>query len=121
MILRVACPEQLLRLVMLWAAFENLGGAAQHDPAEAAPILVIVINDKRRLRIFQNVAHPLQRHVAALRLLVDRDVKRVLGHRITYRDHMRGAATVGGSEMADPALVEEPALYIGEHRAILPD
>src|SRR5207237_10802743 len=116
-----ACPQPFLCPVVLVAALENLGWAAQHDPAEAAPIFVVTVYDKRSLRVFQNIAYPLQGGVAPFRFLIYRDVERVIGHRIAHRDHMRRPVAVGGREMADPAMIEKTALCTGKHCAILPD
>ena len=97
------------------AGFENFRGAAQHDPAEPGPILVPAIDDKRKARIFREVAHPLQRDVAALRFFVERDVDRFRRNGVADRDDVRDAAAVGGREMTDTAGLEKMALLIAEH------
>src|SRR5436309_918019 len=58
--LRIARPEQHLRLIVLIAAFENFPPPAQHDPAEPRPVLVVAIDHQRDRRIFQDIAHPLE-------------------------------------------------------------
>ena len=45
-VLRVAGAQQRLGAVVLGAVLEDLGRAAQHDPAEPAPILVVAVDDE---------------------------------------------------------------------------
>jgi len=109
-VLRVACDQQ--GMVVLGAGGKDLGPATQHDPAEPAPVFVPAVGDKRRLRVFQDVAQPLQRNVAPFRLFIDHDVEAFAVHDIAYRDQVRRAGLVGGREMPDPVLIEEPALTL---------
>ena len=46
-ILPVAGAQERLRAVMLGALRQDFGRAAQHDPAEPGPVVVIAIGDKR--------------------------------------------------------------------------
>src|SRR5579863_6806398 len=48
------------------------------------------------------------------RLLIDRDVERIVVHRVADRDQMRHAAAVGGGEMADPTPLKKTALALGQ-------
>jgi len=41
---------------VLGAGGEDLGGAAHHEPSEAAPVFVPAVDDKGGLRVFQDVA-----------------------------------------------------------------
>ena len=123
-VLRIAGNQQRLRPIVLGPGVQNFSASAQHDPAEPAPILVPAIDDNGGLRVLQDVAQPLQRPVLAFRLLVDRDVKRIVplgicGHRIAHGYHMRRAAGLRRRQMADPAAVEKITVAPAEHAPIL--
>src|ERR1700736_619868 len=121
LILRVARPEQRLRLVVFGAVGQDLGRAAQHDPAEPGPVLVPAIGDKRGDWIFDDVPQALQRADVALRLLIDRDVERALAHDKAHRNEMRCRSRIGGREMTDPAASEKTGLLLRQHAEISHD
>src|SRR5438094_126635 len=118
-ILRVTLPEQRLRAVELGAVGQDLGGAAQHDPAEPGPVFVIAIGDKRGGRVFRDVPQALQCPGGALRLLVDRDVEHALADHKTHRHDMRRTAFIGSRKVTDPAASEKAALLVRQHARIL--
>ena len=100
---------------MLRPGIEDLGLTAQHDPAEPPPIFVVAVDDEPGLRVLQDVAHPFQRDVAPLRLLVDGDVERFVVRGKADRDQVRRTLRIGGGEMPDPARFEKAALTLGKH------
>src|SRR5579884_3322525 len=117
--LRVAGDDERLRAVVLFAAFENFGAPAQHDPAEPAPILVVAVHDEGCGGVFENVAHALERPIEPLRLLVDRDVEVAPVEHEAYRHDMRRPRTVGGRQAPYPAPIDKRALAIRQHRPIV--
>ena len=121
LILGIARPEQLLRLVVLSVDGQDLGRAAQHDPAEPGPVLVIAIGDKSSGRIFDNISEALQCPWVALWLLIDRDVERALADSKANRHEMRRSPRIGGRQMTDPAVGQKTDLVLGQHARILHD
>src|SRR5262249_43952438 len=90
--------------------------SAQHHPAEARPILVVAVDDYRDRRVLGNVPHALERRAgASFRLFVDGDVERALRDREADRHHVGDRAPVGGGEMRDALMRQEPALAIRQH------
>src|SRR5262249_38265897 len=82
--------------------------------AEPRPVIVVPVDHHGDRGIFRNVAQALERHVGALRLLVDRDVERIALDREAHRHHVGRAAPIGGRAMRDLSAAEETALAVGE-------
>src|SRR6185437_8233088 len=77
--------------------------SAQHHPAKPRPVLIVAINHERGRRVVHQVAQPLQWPRAhTLRLLVDCDVERTIGHREAYRDHVRIARGIRRGQPTNP-------------------
>src|SRR6266446_2899163 len=119
LILRVARAEHGLRPVVLGAVGQDLGRAAQHDPAEPGPVLVPAIGDKSGDRVIDNISETLQCPDVALRLLIDRDVECTLADDKTYRHEMRRCPGIGRRQVTDPAAGEKPALLVRQHARTL--
>src|SRR4029453_11891847 len=117
--LAVARLQQRLSPAVLVASRQDLRPPAQHHPGEPPPILVIVVEDDGRLRVFEDVAQPLQRPVTcALGLAVDGDIERVVHQPEANRNDVRRRARIGGRQMADPSRVDEPTLARREHASL---
>src|SRR6266403_1321040 len=121
LILRVARAEHGLRPVVLGAVGQDLGRAAQHDPAEPGPVLVPAIGDKSDNRVIDNISEALQCLDIAFRLLIDRDVECTLADDKTYRHEMRRCPGIGRRQVTDPAAGEKPALLVRQHARTLHD
>src|SRR5215471_9779528 len=120
-VLWIARAEQRLGPVVLGALGEDLGRAAQHDPAEPGPLLVIAIANKSGDRVFDDVFEALERPRVALRLLIDRDVERALADDKAHRHEMRSTSRICGREMTDPATRQKAGLLLGQHPGLLHD
>src|SRR5688572_4506183 len=108
--------QQRLRPAVLGPVGQDLRPAAQHDPGEPPPVLVVMIEDDGRLWILEDVAQPLQGPVrGALGLAIDGDVERVVDQPEADRHDMWRRACIGSRQMADPSRVDEVTLARRQH------
>src|SRR5262249_11993356 len=88
-ILRVPLAKKSLRAVVLGALRWVFARAAQQAPPEPRPVLVIAVGDKRRDRIFGDIAQALQCPRVSFGLLINRDVERAFADGKAHRHEMR--------------------------------
>src|SRR5262249_38186149 len=101
---------------MFFPVAQNFSTAAQHHPAEPRPILVVAVDDHGDRGILGDVPQALERRGRpSLRLFVDGDVERALEDREADRHHMGNRAPIGGGEVRDALLRQEPALVVRQH------
>ena len=94
---------------MSGAAQQHAGFAAYENIGKLAPIFVVVVDDERDLRVFENITNPFEfLRCGALRFLVDRRIKIIAIEDETDRNHMRLAGFVRRGEMRRACGANEP-------------
>src|SRR5262249_44488660 len=96
-VLRVLLGEQRQGPLALRAVVEDPRAAAQADPPQPAPFLLVVVDEDRDLGPGPRVLDPAQRP-RALRLAVDRGVERVAVEHEHDRDGRRPPVGIGRRE-----------------------
>src|SRR5262245_6899878 len=114
--LRVAGAQERLRVAVFRPFAQDLRVPAQHHPAEPRPILVVAVDDHRDRGVLGNVPQALERNFGtSFRLFVDGDVERALQDREADRHDVGNRAAIGGGEMRDALMPQEPPLRVRRH------
>ena len=87
---------------------QDLGAAAEHDPPELGPVIVVVVDQQRGLRVLFDVAEAADSG-GGLGLLVDGDVGGGTAEGEDDGDQMRFSAGRGGGEMCAAGRVDAVA------------
>jgi hypothetical protein len=105
-----------MSLAPLRSVEQYFGPSVQHHPAEARPVLVVVVDDEAHARVLGNVLEPFQLPWAPpLGLAIDGDVERRTGDRIADGNHMGHSLPVRRREMCDALGLDEPPCVLAEH------
>src|SRR5262245_10155964 len=114
--LRVAGAQERLRVAVFRPFAQDFGVPAQHHPAEPRPILVVAVDDHRDRGVLGNVPQALERNLwPSFRLFVEGDEERALQDREADRHDVGNRAAIGGGEMRDALMRQEPPLAVRHH------
>ena len=105
-------------MVMFRTVGQNIGGATQHDPGEASPVLVPTVHRDGNGWVLLDVADSLERDVGALGLLVDGDIEGATIEVEANRHEMRRTVAASSRQVGNAYEVEEAPLRIGQHSGI---
>jgi hypothetical protein len=93
---------------MFDAARQDTSFAEYEDVSELTPIFLVMVDDERNLRVFEDVATSFEfLRRDTLRLLVHRRIKIFAVENEANGDHVRLADSVGRSEMRNASRADE--------------
>ena len=114
--LRIARAKQPLCIGVLIARCQDLRVTMQHHPAEAGPVLIVVVDYQCHRAVRTDIAHAFERMALdAFRFTVDADVQGVARKYKAYRNDMRDSVLIGGREVRDSSMRHEAAFAIRQH------
>ena len=107
-ILGIACAQPGQDAGVFGFIIHQRGRAGYEDVGELGPIVVIVVNDDGRLRVFQHIADAFEGFAGlALGLVVHHKIDVLAIKGITERNHVRLARGVSSRQAGNHMVVDE--------------
>ena len=114
-ILRIFFAQKRNRATVCFAALQYTCRSGDQNVAELTPILVVVINHQRDLRILLNIAQALELGGrSALWLFIDGRVKGFAVEREADRDDVRLIESIGRGELSDTGRANKGEMFLRE-------